>query len=480
MLSWLLDHPLTSAIVLLGFDLLLWQVLPAHVQRWKVLLRVALFVAYSLLLFNTGLSPLQGAPWPELLPQHLTATVLLIAWWLFCARTLTILIGAVLMPRSGHTSRLLQDVLGAIIFLVAIIAAAAYVMQLPVKGLLATSGALAIIVGLALQSTLGDVFSGIVLNTTKPYQLDDFISIDGTEGRVVEIDWRATHLLTSQGTLAVIPNSLAAKAKVLNFSRPSELHGVSIKLEFPAQVRPRLVIDALERALQGCRELLIAPRPSVSMKNTANGTLEYEANGFVSAIGQKGAVRNQLYDLAYRHLQACGVLLPGTPLGSTRGRALLESVSLFASLGDEEKLALSEHMRRQDHAAGQLVLDTSTTSDGLLIIESGVISVTLIGEGETIEAGRMGPGEVIGEASILAEHVAPAQFTTLTPCTLYRIDKEHLEPCLQARREIGEAMAKLLSYREQRSQALLSEKPLVVEKRGLLRWLRNRSAKRQA
>ena len=80
--------------------------------------------------------------------------------------------------------------------------------------LLATSGVVAIVLGLALQSTLSDVFSGIVLNTTKPYQLDDWISIDGTEGRVTDIDWRATRLQTSQGSMAVIPNSLAAKAKM--------------------------------------------------------------------------------------------------------------------------------------------------------------------------------------------------------------------------------------------------------------------------
>ncbi|AYC31543.1 mechanosensitive ion channel protein MscS [Pseudomonas cavernae] len=478
MLAWLAEHPLLTAATLLALDLLLWQLLPGTQQRWKLLLRIGIFLGYSLLLFNAGLSPLQGAPWPEQLPAHLIATVLLIAWWLLAARTLSLLIGAMLMSRVGHGGRLLQDVLGAIIFLIAVIAAAAYVMQLPVRGLLVTSGALAIIVGLALQSTLGDVFSGIVLNTTKPYQLDDVISIDGTEGKVVEIDWRATRLLTSQGSLAVIPNSLAAKAKILNFSRPSELHGVAISLEFAPQVRPRLVLEALERALQGCRDLLISPQPSVAIKKTATGTLEYEASGFVAAMAHKGAVRNQLYDLAYRHLQACGVLLSTAPSGLSQGRALLESVSLFTSLGADEKLALSEHMRRQEFAAGSIVLASGAVTDYLLIIESGVISVTLSGEGETLEAGRMGPGEVIGEAGILAEAAWPAQFTALTPCVLYRIDKEALEPCLQARREIGEAMAKLLSYRQQHSEALLHDKPVVVEKGGFLRWLRKRARQR--
>ena len=95
--------------------------------------------------------------------------------------TLTVLLGAVMMQRVGHTGRLLQDLVGAVIFLIAIIAAMAYVLDLPVKGVLATSGAVAIIVGLALQSTLSDVFSGIVLNTTKPYHA--FVEQHGAEHR---------------------------------------------------------------------------------------------------------------------------------------------------------------------------------------------------------------------------------------------------------------------------------------------------------
>ncbi|WP_244222930.1 mechanosensitive ion channel family protein [Cupriavidus lacunae] len=86
---------------------------------------------------------------------------------------------------------------GALIFVAAAVAAVAYVLELPVTGLLATSGALAIIVGLAVQSTLGDVFSGLVLNATQPYHPGDLVSIDGIDGRVLEINWRATHLLGS-------------------------------------------------------------------------------------------------------------------------------------------------------------------------------------------------------------------------------------------------------------------------------------------
>ncbi|MEX3777287.1 mechanosensitive ion channel domain-containing protein [Pseudomonas sp. MYb118] len=480
MLSLLTNHPLICALILILIDLGLWRLISANGSNWKLLVRLLIFSLFSVLLFNEGLNPLQPAPWADDVPLHLAATGLQIGWWLFGARTLTVLIGAGMMQRVGHTGRLLQDLLGAVIFLIAIIAALAYVLDLPVKGVLATSGALAIVVGLALQSTLSDVFSGIVLNTTKPYQLDDWISIDGTEGRVIDIDWRATRLQTSQGSMAVIPNSLAAKAKIINFSRPSDIFGVSISLQLSPHARPQTVIDALERAVEGCRHLLSKPAPSVALKASSATGVEYEISGFVVSMDQKRMVRNLLFDLAYRHLQASGVSLlssvePNTPGGLSRPRTLLESSAIFSTLRQEEKETFSQHMTLQTFRAGETILPAGEVSDHLFIIESGVVTVTLVRAAAQFESGRMGPGEVIGEGGILSDTSLPAEFSAKTACSLYRIEKDYLKPCLDARHDIGEAMKALLDYRLHRAQTLTEEAPKVVQKRGFLQWLRNRA-----
>jgi small-conductance mechanosensitive channel/CRP-like cAMP-binding protein len=480
MLSLLTDHPLLSALVLILVDLVLWRLITASGSNWKLVVRLVIFSLFSVLLFNEGLNPMAPAPWLDNVPLHLAATGLQIGWWLYAARTLTVLIGAVMMQRVGHTGRLLQDLLGAVIFLIAVIAALAYVLELPVKGVLATSGALAIIVGLALQSTLSDVFSGIVLNTTKPYQLDDWISIDGTEGRVTDIDWRATRLQTAQGSMAVIPNSLAAKAKIINFSRPSDIFGVSISVQVSPHARPQTVIDALERAMQGCRFLLARPAPSVSLKSSGSTGMEYEISGFVVSMDQKRMVRNLLFDLAFRHLQACGVSLlssiePNAPVAPSRPRALLDSSNIFSTLRQEEKETFSQNMKLQTFRAGEMILPSGEVSDHLFIIESGVVSVTLSRAGKKFEAGRMGPGEVIGEAGILSDESALADFSAKTFCTLYRIEKEYLKPCLDARHDINEAMKALLDFRLHTAQALIQETPKRVEKKGFLQWLRKRA-----
>lgn len=396
--SFIADHPMFCALALILIDLLLWRLIATNASNWKLVVRLVIFAVFSALLFNEGMNPMQVAPWVENVPLHLAATALQIGWWLYAARTLTVLLGTVMMQRVGHGGRLLQDLIGAVIFLIAIIAAMAYVLDLPVKGVLATSGAVAIIVGLALQSTLSDVFSGIVLNTTKPYQVDDWISIDGTEGRVTDIDWRATRLQTSQGSMAVIPNSLAAKAKIINFSRPADMFGLAVSVQVSPHARPQVVIEALERAMQGCRPLLVKPAPSVAFKTSVSGGVEYEISGFVPAMGQKREVRNQLYDLAYRHLAAAGVSLlsateGATPAATSRARALLESSNIFSTLRQEEKETFSQNMTLKTFRAGEMILPAGEVSDHLFIVESGVVSVILSKGGHKFEAGRMGPGK---------------------------------------------------------------------------------------
>ncbi|MCE0464302.1 MULTISPECIES: mechanosensitive ion channel family protein [Pseudomonas] len=480
MLSLIADHPLLCALVLLVLDLLLWRLVSVERTYWKIGVRLAIFSLFSMLLFNEGLNPMQPAQWVDDVPRHLAATGLQIAWWLFAARTLTVMIGAAMMQRVGHTGRLLQDLLGAVIFLIAVIAALAYVLDLPVKGVLATSGAMAIIVGLALQSTLSDVFSGIVLNTTKPYQLDDWISIDGTEGRVTDIDWRATRLQTSQGSMAVIPNSLAAKAKIVNFSRPSDVHGLSISVQVSPHARPQKVIDALERAMIGCRALLATPAPCVTLKSSGSDGAQYEISGFVASMSQKREVRNQLFDLAFRHLRASGISLLSTgenasANGASRPRALLDSSSIFSTLRPEEKDTFSQNMTLQTFRAGDMILPAGEVSDHLFIIESGVVSVTLVRNGQVLEGGRMGPGEVIGEAGIVADQATLADFSAKTYCTLYRIEKDYLKPCLDARHDINDAMKNLLDFRMHLAQNLTREAPKPVAKKRFLQWLRSRA-----
>ncbi|QXH35721.1 mechanosensitive ion channel family protein [Pseudomonas muyukensis] len=473
MLAFIQSYPLLLGTLLILLDLLLWQLIPLHRRAWRIATRLVFFLAFSAVLLAAGMSPLLPPPWADDVTRNLLATVLAIGWWLFAARTVTVVFGLLLVARGSHGGRLLQDVLGALIFLAAIVAAAAYVLQLPVKGLLATSGVMAIVIGLALQSTLSDVFSGIVLNTTRPYQIGDAISIDGTEGKVVDIDWRATRLITASGSLAVVPNSVAAKARLLNHSRPADRHGVTVSVVVPAKVRPKRVFDALEKALQGTSALLPSPAPKVTVKLSTLESVEYEASGFVADMAHKTEVRNQLFDLAHRHLEASGVMwnvdlaLPPR----SRQRELLDEVRVFRSLSGEERDALSQRMTAVEYLADQVILGIGDHSDHLLVIGSGVIQASIRNGEKLLEAGRMGPGEVLGVEGIVDENDSLAEFRTLTSCLLYRIEKDQVRSCLAQRGEVESALVKLQRFRQLSRESLLLQKPPQVKKGGFLSWL---------
>ena len=117
-------HLLSWSALLLVLDTLLWHLAPFKHRAQRVAVRLVLFLAFNALAINAGVSPLQAPLFAEDPVAQLGATALGILWWLYAARVLTEVIGLILMRRIGHSGRLLQDVIGALVFLAAIVAAA--------------------------------------------------------------------------------------------------------------------------------------------------------------------------------------------------------------------------------------------------------------------------------------------------------------------------------------------------------------------
>jgi small-conductance mechanosensitive channel len=197
------------------------------------IVQLLVFVILTGLLLAAGVAPYRPGVTIGSEPRRLIVGALEAIWWLGAAwLAVGFLRAFVVLGRQPRESKLVQDLLAGLIYLVATFAIIAYVFDLPVKGLLATSGALAIIIGLALQSSLGDVFSGIVLNIERPYRVGDWIILDDTlQGKVIETNWRATHILTGNQDVAIIPNSIIAKSRLVNCSAPTKTHGTSIRVK---------------------------------------------------------------------------------------------------------------------------------------------------------------------------------------------------------------------------------------------------------
>ncbi len=84
-------------------------------------------------------------------------------------------------------------------------------------------GITSIVLGLALQNSVGQIISGLLVLFEQPFQLGDWVDTPSARGRVVEVNWRATHIDTGSG-LQIMPNSVLAAASFTNLSRPPGAH----------------------------------------------------------------------------------------------------------------------------------------------------------------------------------------------------------------------------------------------------------------
>ncbi|RFU49678.1 mechanosensitive ion channel family protein [Paraburkholderia sp. DHOC27] len=477
-----MNNPLIYGFAIVAIDAVVWSRTMPRNESVRLLLRLCLYAALSVVLFASGLSPFSQAPYADSRTLHTLGQVLEIIWWLTGARLLSMVLDTLLLPKTWRRQRLFEDVFGALAFLAAIVASLGFVLELPVRGLVATSGALAIVLGLAIQSTLSDVFAGIVINTTEPYQVGDSVSIDGTDGKVLEMNWRATILLSGQGNIVIVPNAVAAKAKITNSSRPTALHGVSITLEVSPEARPGVVLEALNRALKGVRAVLPDPAPYALVKSAGTQSLQYEATAYVDDIGKKLAVTNELYDLSYRHLEAAGVRL--RPLGTLSAAQdnpvaaaddarvrILRRVDLFAGLSPDELAQLAPHLTRHGFEAGEVLVMPEVVSDSLSIVDSGVLSAVAQEASGPVEIGRLGPGESIGEAGLLAGLPARVKVSALTDVVIYRLKKDDLTPILKRNPEIATMMCQLVSRRQKTLDKIGAPTPVAHSEESLFDWL---------
>lgn len=144
-------------------------------------------------------------------------------WWLLSARLIDMALRRfVWLPLEESTGRKVPNVMKGIVtllvFSLAMAGIVAVVFGQSLTSLLATSGVLAMIVGLAVQSNISNVFSGIILNIERPFRVGDFIRVNDVVGRVHDIAWRTIRLESYDGPMMSLANSQVSEAFMENYS----------------------------------------------------------------------------------------------------------------------------------------------------------------------------------------------------------------------------------------------------------------------
>jgi small-conductance mechanosensitive channel len=453
---------LIIATVLVGLSLLDRGVLRLAPDRVRLVAGAGLFALLTVAVTSMAGSPLQPAFAGAGPASRLWQQVIVSAWWLLGARLLVRLAKLALrhrgLPREG---RLFSDLLAGLLYLAVLLTIVSAVFGLPVGGLVATSGVIAIVLGLALQSTLADVFAGVAVGIERPYAIGDQVWLDGPiEGEVTQINWRSVRIRTFGNDVATVPNSLVAKSRIINRSFPSPLRSDGVRLPCDPAVEPQRVIDLIHRAILLCPQILEAPAPSVVLARLGGRSNDYDVSFSVAGSGVLAEARSTLLQQVLRQFRSAGIAgtgcssAPATNRSARKARPRrpdLAHIPLFQELPPAARRWLEARLVRHALELGQVLFSQGDTEASLFVVTSGVLEVSRTSDGVTSRVGRIGAGDYIGEIGLLTGAAHAASVTALTPCTVFELSKDQVAPLLAERPDVLHR----LEISARRGQALL-------------------------
>ena len=444
-------------------------------KRVRIAFDIVCLAALTTLLYRRGISPFFHGAASDASVIWLRAVI--VAWWLVAARVVVAVLYFTLHhDRRSREDRLLYDLIAAAIYLGAGIVVVKSALALPVGGLIATSGIVAIVLGLALQNTLADVFAGIAVGIEAPFHVGDHVSLgNDVEGKVVEMNWRSIRVQTDGHDVAIVPNSVVAKLEIVNRSVPSPIRAVSVEILCPAAASADLVIEVLTQSILLCPAILEVPAPSVSLSRTGPRWHSYAIWFSVQDTPLVSATKSLLLRHALKQLFYAGVLPPGRQERRLPPLQVLRELIVFESLAPAEFEKLARHIAMQLLEPGDTLFSQDAADYTLYVVASGIVEITKRHEpGTTVTLGRLGAGEYLGEIGLLtgAPHATTAR--ALAHCTIYKLSREAIAPLLASNAELAAAFEK--SVRRgldalSRSVAVSATEP-VGERGELLRRIR--------
>src|SRR5216110_3150511 len=283
--------------------------------------------------------------------------------------------------RQTPIPHFLREVVGGIIFLIVLlfVLSYGYHAEAQLKGLLAGSGVIAIIVGFAGQNLFAGIIGGISIQINRPYKVGDWLQVHERFAEVMEINWRSTRLRTNDNIYLDIPNNEMVSHEIVNLHYPTEVHAMRIRVGVEYKNAPNVVKDALSRAASTANGVLAQPKVKVFLVDFADHAVIYEIKFYMgnhSRINEiNDAVRtNVWYELKRR---AITIPFPIRTLHVERktarpaqeehqeARAILRDEALFKCLSDAQIDSLVKEARLNYFGRGERVIQEGADGDSM-------------------------------------------------------------------------------------------------------------------
>jgi small-conductance mechanosensitive channel/CRP-like cAMP-binding protein len=327
-----------------------------------------------------------------------------------------------------------------------------------VPGLLAGSGLIALVLGLALQDTLGNIFSGLGLQAGKAFRVGDWLILEGKHVEVIEVNWRSTRLRNLDAASFDIPNNQLAKATIVNLYNPTPVHAARASVYIEYSVPPNQVKEALIRAALTAPGVLSHPGPTAFLMSFDDSGIHYELKYWVDDARRfpmtSDAVRTNIwYELDRRSIpfsyptRIIEIRSKEDREPTDHVSSLLQAQPLFADMATDQIQALAKSARHLRFGKGEKIISQDDPGQSMYVLSSGVARVTVQRDGRESDLSELVSGECFGEISLLTGSPRTATVIAKTDCDIVEIDQIAMRDLLRQDPRLADHLSETLSTR---------------------------------
>jgi small-conductance mechanosensitive channel/CRP-like cAMP-binding protein len=372
---------------------------------------------------------------------------------------------AVRLRSSVAPPKILRDVGNFVLYGLSALPILQTQLDMDLGGLLATSAVLSVVIGLALQETLGNLFAGLSLQLERPYQVGDFIRIGEHTGRVMQIGWRATRIMTFRRESITLPNSMVAKEVVKNFSFAYEPVAIDIYLGLSYETPPNQVKAAVLDVMKEVPTLLQNPPPQCRTWAYDESSIRYQLRYWVADFSQADNTMEELYTRLWYRLRRENIEVPFPQrVVHTRGERtartefspetvgeLLRAVDLFAMLSQAELDQLRRDLVPRRFGKGERVIEEGAEGRTFYLVASGEVSVRT---SRGLEVTRLKRGSYFGEMSLLTGEPRAATVVAVEDAVLLELDRPAFAHLFVSQPGLARQLSALLAQRRTQLRAV--------------------------
>ncbi|MEO0368031.1 MAG: mechanosensitive ion channel family protein [Pseudomonadota bacterium] len=343
---------------------------------------------------------------------------------------------------------IIQYLVSALVYLVALMLIVRLVYGQPIFAIAATSGALALVLGYSARTVLEEVFAGIALNFSSPFEKGDLIQLNEEWALVKDIDWRSITYVDMDNNSVVVPNTVVAASKIRNLDRPD---GVTRRLFYflvEYNTPPKVVIDMARAAMDECPHILDHEWNEVCLYDFDDTGIRYRAAFYIKSYWDWWFASNEYFNALWYRFKREGIrfgqqrhlnfkndedvdrYLPGSLMEDNNWRQLVarfDEVPMFEGLNKEDMVELAKSATLHVVGPPERIIRAGSARTSMYLIASGVADVFEVDDdGKETWMAEVGEGETVGLMSLLTGTPQRTTVRARTEAAVWEISSESL------------------------------------------------------